>query len=167
MTFPGRKMELSEARWEDRECFLLRVETLITLFFVYCLRPLRSHRDRQVLRFLTSCRPKGSSQQYFSPIWLAVRKRPCFCSVCLESESAARVHSNSFVFTDQGDSFKSKLAMFNNKGVKEPPTDPFHTEDPFMSFSGLYWFLYMIVILLMLFCRPSCFFIMPMNLCSF
>lgn len=54
-----------------------------------------------------------------------------------------------FVFTQmlflhliqhQGDSFKSKLAMFNNKSVKEQPADPFHAEDPFKSFSGLYKF---------------------------
>eukprot|EP00066_Takifugu_rubripes_P025258 XP_011614524.1 PREDICTED: epidermal growth factor receptor substrate 15-like 1 isoform X1 [Takifugu rubripes] len=38
-------------------------------------------------------------------------------------------------FTSAGDSFKSKLAMFNNKSVKEHPADPFHAEDPFKSFS--------------------------------
>lgn len=47
--------------------------------------------------------------------------------------------------------------MFNNKSVKEPPTDPFHTEDPFKSFSGLCSFLHIIVILLMLFCCTSCY----------
>ncbi|CAG07182.1 unnamed protein product, partial [Tetraodon nigroviridis] len=39
-------------------------------------------------------------------------------------------------FRNVGDSFKSKIAMFNNKSVKEPPADPFHTEDPFKSFSA-------------------------------
>lgn len=37
------------------------------------------------------------------------------------------------------DAFKSKIAMFNNSGAnvaKEPPADPFQTEDPFKSFSG-------------------------------
>uniref|UniRef100_A0A8C4ESB9 Epidermal growth factor receptor pathway substrate 15 like 1 n=1 Tax=Dicentrarchus labrax TaxID=13489 RepID=A0A8C4ESB9_DICLA len=31
------------------------------------------------------------------------------------------------------DSFKSKIAMFNNSSAKEPPADPFQTEDPFKS----------------------------------
>ena len=33
----------------------------------------------------------------------------------------------------QDDSFKSKIAMFNTSGAKEPPPDPFQTEDPFKS----------------------------------
>lgn len=49
----------------------------------------------------------------------------------------------------QGESFKSKLAMFNNKSGKEHPADPFHAEDPFKSFSGLYKFF-------SLFCCPCC-----------
>uniref|UniRef100_H3DBQ0 Epidermal growth factor receptor pathway substrate 15 like 1 n=1 Tax=Tetraodon nigroviridis TaxID=99883 RepID=H3DBQ0_TETNG len=43
-------------------------------------------------------------------------------------------------FRNVGDSFKSKIAMFNNKSVKEPPADPFHTEDPFKSFSEMFIF---------------------------
>lgn len=42
-------------------------------------------------------------------------------------------------FIHQDDSFKSKIAMFNNSGAniaKEPPADPFQTEDPFKSFNG-------------------------------
>lgn len=35
--------------------------------------------------------------------------------------------------------------MFNNSSAKEPPPDPFQTEDPFKSFSGLNTFLYLIV----------------------
>ncbi|XP_068197613.1 epidermal growth factor receptor substrate 15-like 1 isoform X3 [Antennarius striatus] len=34
-------------------------------------------------------------------------------------------------FRSAGDSFKSKLAMFNNSSPKEPTADPFKTEDPF------------------------------------
>lgn len=43
------------------------------------------------------------------------------------------------VFIYQDDSFKSKIAMFNNNSAKEPPADPFQTEDPFKSdpFTGL------------------------------
>ncbi|XP_059200441.1 epidermal growth factor receptor substrate 15-like 1 [Centropristis striata] len=37
------------------------------------------------------------------------------------------------VFRSADDSFKSKLAMFNNSTAKEPPADPFQTEDPFKS----------------------------------
>uniref|UniRef100_A0A672JT61 Epidermal growth factor receptor pathway substrate 15 like 1 n=1 Tax=Salarias fasciatus TaxID=181472 RepID=A0A672JT61_SALFA len=33
----------------------------------------------------------------------------------------------------QDDSFKSRIAMFNNNSVKEAPVDPFKTEDPFKS----------------------------------
>uniref|UniRef100_A0A671YYK5 Epidermal growth factor receptor substrate 15-like 1 n=1 Tax=Sparus aurata TaxID=8175 RepID=A0A671YYK5_SPAAU len=36
-------------------------------------------------------------------------------------------------FIYQDDSFKSKIAMFNNNSAKEPPADPFQTEDPFKS----------------------------------
>lgn len=36
--------------------------------------------------------------------------------------------------------------MFNNSSAKEPPPDPFQTEDPFKSFSGLNTFLYLIVV---------------------
>lgn len=44
-----------------------------------------------------------------------------------------------FLFIHQDGAFKSKIAMFNNSGAnvaKEPPADPFQTEDPFKSFSG-------------------------------
>ncbi|XP_034558460.1 epidermal growth factor receptor substrate 15-like 1 isoform X2 [Notolabrus celidotus] len=34
-------------------------------------------------------------------------------------------------FRNADDSFKSKLAMFNNSAAKETPVDPFQTEDPF------------------------------------
>uniref|UniRef100_UPI0037E9C62A epidermal growth factor receptor substrate 15-like 1 isoform X2 n=1 Tax=Semicossyphus pulcher TaxID=241346 RepID=UPI0037E9C62A len=34
-------------------------------------------------------------------------------------------------FRSADDSFKSKIAMFNNSGAKETPVDPFQTEDPF------------------------------------
>ncbi|XP_070700685.1 epidermal growth factor receptor substrate 15-like 1 isoform X3 [Pempheris klunzingeri] len=34
-------------------------------------------------------------------------------------------------FRNADDSFKSKIAMFNNSSVKETPADPFQTEDPF------------------------------------
>eukprot|EP00064_Thunnus_orientalis_P004448 superscaffoldBa00000405_g4460 len=34
---------------------------------------------------------------------------------------------------NQDESFKSKIAMFNNSSAKEPPADPFQTEDPFKS----------------------------------
>ncbi|XP_042354199.1 epidermal growth factor receptor substrate 15-like 1 isoform X4 [Plectropomus leopardus] len=36
-------------------------------------------------------------------------------------------------FRSADDSFKSKIAMFNNSSVKEPPADPFQSEDPFKS----------------------------------
>ncbi|XP_047444685.1 epidermal growth factor receptor substrate 15-like 1 isoform X3 [Mugil cephalus] len=37
-------------------------------------------------------------------------------------------------FRSADDSFKSRIAMFNNSsGAKEPPADPFQTEDPFKS----------------------------------
>ncbi|XP_045907549.1 epidermal growth factor receptor substrate 15-like 1 isoform X1 [Micropterus dolomieu] len=36
-------------------------------------------------------------------------------------------------FRSAGDSFKSKMAMFNNSSVKGPTADPFQTEDPFKS----------------------------------
>ncbi|CAG5896495.1 unnamed protein product, partial [Menidia menidia] len=36
-------------------------------------------------------------------------------------------------FRSVDDSIKSKIAMFNNSGAKEPPADPFQTEDPFKS----------------------------------
>ncbi|XP_073346821.1 epidermal growth factor receptor substrate 15-like 1 isoform X2 [Pagrus major] len=36
-------------------------------------------------------------------------------------------------FRSADDSFKSKIAMFNNNSAKEPPADPFQTEDPFKS----------------------------------
>lgn len=49
-------------------------------------------------------------------------------------------------FIHQDDSFKSKIAMFNNSSAKEPPPDPFQTEDPFKSFNGLNTFLYRLVI---------------------
>lgn len=73
--------------------------------------------------------------------WRTINDR--VCSVYLENENVYNVgcvETNSRLFIDQGDSFKSKIAMFNNKSVKAPPTDPFHTEDPFKSFSGLYKF---------------------------
>ncbi|XP_034412357.1 epidermal growth factor receptor substrate 15-like 1 isoform X4 [Cyclopterus lumpus] len=47
------------------------------------------------------------------------------------SEGFAEKENGGFRSTD--DSFKSKLAMFNKSGAKEPPADPFHTEDPFKS----------------------------------
>ncbi|XP_054623358.1 epidermal growth factor receptor substrate 15-like 1 isoform X1 [Dunckerocampus dactyliophorus] len=37
------------------------------------------------------------------------------------------------VFRSADESFKSKLAMFNHTASKEPPADPFQTEDPFKS----------------------------------
>lgn len=51
-------------------------------------------------------------------------------------------------FIHQDDSFKSKIAMFNNNRAKEPPADPFQTEDPFKSdlFQGLNTFLYLFII---------------------
>ncbi|XP_019966608.2 epidermal growth factor receptor substrate 15-like 1 isoform X2 [Paralichthys olivaceus] len=36
-------------------------------------------------------------------------------------------------FRGTDDSFKSKIAMFNNSSAKEAPADPFQTEDPFKS----------------------------------
>lgn len=85
---------------------------------------------------------------------VVVHKRPCLFSLFGEWKQRLCSLKFFFLFIDQGDSFKSKIAMFNNKSVKEAPTDPFHTEDPFKSFSGLYRFLYVIVILFMLSCCP-------------
>uniref|UniRef100_A0A671YVX9 Epidermal growth factor receptor substrate 15-like 1 n=1 Tax=Sparus aurata TaxID=8175 RepID=A0A671YVX9_SPAAU len=53
------------------------------------------------------------------------------------SEGFAERENGGFRSTD--DSFKSKIAMFNNNSAKEPPADPFQTEDPFKSdpFTGL------------------------------
>lgn len=151
MTFLRRKMELSEAWWADCQCFLFSVETLITLFLFTCWDHWEAIKTDEFSSFSLLSSPKGSRS--ISLIWWwSINDH--VCSVYLESESAGCVHTNSFLFIDQGDSFKSKIAMFNNKSVKEPPTDPFHTEDPFKSFSGLYRFLYIIVILLMLFCCP-------------
>uniref|UniRef100_A0A8D0AEA7 Epidermal growth factor receptor pathway substrate 15 like 1 n=1 Tax=Sander lucioperca TaxID=283035 RepID=A0A8D0AEA7_SANLU len=62
------------------------------------------------------------------------------------SEGFAEKENGGFRSAD--DSFKSKRAMFNNNSAKEPPADPFQTEDPFKSdpFLGLntlsYLFLY-------------------------
>ncbi|KAG8014341.1 Epidermal growth factor receptor substrate 15-like 1, partial [Nibea albiflora] len=48
------------------------------------------------------------------------------------SEGFAEKENGGFRSTD--DSFKSKIAMFNNNSsAKEPPADPFQTEDPFKS----------------------------------
>uniref|UniRef100_A0A671YYK3 Epidermal growth factor receptor substrate 15-like 1 n=1 Tax=Sparus aurata TaxID=8175 RepID=A0A671YYK3_SPAAU len=47
------------------------------------------------------------------------------------SEGFAERENGGFRSTD--DSFKSKIAMFNNNSAKEPPADPFQTEDPFKS----------------------------------
>ncbi|KAM9350097.1 epidermal growth factor receptor substrate 15-like 1 [Symphorus nematophorus] len=47
------------------------------------------------------------------------------------SEGFAEKENGGFRSAD--DSFKSKIAMFNNSGAKEPPADPFQTEDPFKS----------------------------------
>uniref|UniRef100_A0A8C3AN22 Epidermal growth factor receptor pathway substrate 15 like 1 n=1 Tax=Cyclopterus lumpus TaxID=8103 RepID=A0A8C3AN22_CYCLU len=62
------------------------------------------------------------------------------------SEGFAEKENGGFRSTD--DSFKSKLAMFNKSGAKEPPADPFHTEDPFKSdpFQGLNTFWYICII---------------------
>lgn len=69
----------------------------------------------------------------------------CICLVSLvnrlqkrERRKIKTVMCFSF-FAHQDDSFKSKIAMFNNSGAnvaKEPQADPFQTEDPFKSFSG-------------------------------
>lgn len=40
---------------------------------------------------------------------------------------------NEFVSVCQDDSFKSRIAMFNNGSKKELPADPFQVEDPFKS----------------------------------
>ncbi|KAM6989219.1 epidermal growth factor receptor substrate 15-like 1 isoform 2-T2 [Tautogolabrus adspersus] len=45
------------------------------------------------------------------------------------SEGFAERQNGGFRSVD--DSFKSKIAMFNNSSAKEPPVDPFQTEDPF------------------------------------
>lgn len=42
-------------------------------------------------------------------------------------------HKENGGFRTADDSFKSKIAMFNNNSVKEAPVDPFKTEDPFKS----------------------------------
>ncbi|XP_051231458.1 epidermal growth factor receptor substrate 15-like 1 isoform X2 [Dicentrarchus labrax] len=47
------------------------------------------------------------------------------------SEGFAEKENGGFRSAD--DSFKSKIAMFNNSSAKEPPADPFQTEDPFKS----------------------------------
>ncbi|XP_034743423.1 epidermal growth factor receptor substrate 15-like 1 isoform X1 [Etheostoma cragini] len=47
------------------------------------------------------------------------------------SEGFAEKENGGFRSVD--DSFKSKIAMFNNSSAKEPPADPFQTEDPFKS----------------------------------
>ncbi|XP_023281121.1 epidermal growth factor receptor substrate 15-like 1 isoform X3 [Seriola lalandi dorsalis] len=47
------------------------------------------------------------------------------------SEGFAEKQNGGFRSAD--DSFKSKIAMFNNSSAKEPPPDPFQTEDPFKS----------------------------------
>lgn len=47
------------------------------------------------------------------------------------SEPFAEKENGGFRGADE--SFKSKLAMFNNSSAKEPPADPFQTEDPFKS----------------------------------
>ncbi|XP_044076898.1 epidermal growth factor receptor substrate 15-like 1 isoform X4 [Siniperca chuatsi] len=47
------------------------------------------------------------------------------------SEGFAEKENGGFRSTD--DSFKSKIAMFNSSSIKEPPADPFQTEDPFKS----------------------------------
>ncbi|XP_078120344.1 epidermal growth factor receptor substrate 15-like 1 isoform X5 [Sander vitreus] len=47
------------------------------------------------------------------------------------SEGFAEKENGGFRSAD--DSFKSKRAMFNNSSAKEPPADPFQTEDPFKS----------------------------------
>ncbi|XP_070774464.1 epidermal growth factor receptor substrate 15-like 1 [Enoplosus armatus] len=53
------------------------------------------------------------------------------------SEGFAEKENGGFRSADN--SFKSKIAMFNNSSAKEPPADPFQTEDPFKSnaFKGL------------------------------
>uniref|UniRef100_A0A3B4U957 Epidermal growth factor receptor substrate 15-like 1 n=1 Tax=Seriola dumerili TaxID=41447 RepID=A0A3B4U957_SERDU len=62
------------------------------------------------------------------------------------SEGFAEKQNGGFRSAD--DSFKSKIAMFNNSSAKEPPPDPFQTEDPFKSdpFKGLNAFLYLFII---------------------
>ncbi|XP_029970087.1 epidermal growth factor receptor substrate 15-like 1 isoform X2 [Salarias fasciatus] len=47
------------------------------------------------------------------------------------SEGFAHKENGGFRAAD--DSFKSRIAMFNNNSVKEAPVDPFKTEDPFKS----------------------------------
>ncbi|XP_071346900.1 epidermal growth factor receptor substrate 15-like 1 isoform X3 [Trachinotus anak] len=47
------------------------------------------------------------------------------------SEGFAEKQNGGFRSSD--DSFKSKIAMFNNSSAKEPSADPFQTEDPFKS----------------------------------
>ncbi|XP_041804606.1 epidermal growth factor receptor substrate 15-like 1 isoform X2 [Chelmon rostratus] len=47
------------------------------------------------------------------------------------SEGFAEKENGGFRRADE--SFKSKIAMFNNSSAKEPPADPFQTEDPFKS----------------------------------
>ncbi|XP_053185550.1 epidermal growth factor receptor substrate 15-like 1 isoform X2 [Scomber japonicus] len=47
------------------------------------------------------------------------------------SEPFAEKENGGFRSADQ--SFKSRIAMFNNSSAKEPPADPFQTEDPFKS----------------------------------
>nr|XP_046264789.1 epidermal growth factor receptor substrate 15-like 1 isoform X2 [Scatophagus argus] len=47
------------------------------------------------------------------------------------SEGLAEKENGGFRSAD--DSFKSKIAMFNNSSAKQPPADPFQTEDPFKS----------------------------------
>lgn len=69
------------------------------------------------------------------------------------------------VFIQQDNSFKSRIAMFNNSSAKEPPADPFKTEDPFKSdlFKGLNTFLYLFIIyscisvrIVVILCSASC-----------
>ncbi|KAG7229073.1 hypothetical protein INR49_013192 [Caranx melampygus] len=48
------------------------------------------------------------------------------------SEGFAEKQNGGFRSSD--DSFKSRIAMFNNSAAKEPPPDPFQTEDPFKAF---------------------------------
>ncbi|KAM7400303.1 hypothetical protein PAMA_004819 [Pampus argenteus] len=47
------------------------------------------------------------------------------------SEPFAEKENGGFRSADE--SFKSKIAMFNNRSIKEPSADPFQTEDPFKS----------------------------------
>lgn len=113
--------------------------------------PLRCHRDTNIKMHIclfpcfVSPKRRFSALSYckFTVVWCKTAADPLSAQFFMLNNILVNQYTSlyyaTFFFFYQDQSFKSRIAMFNNSSAKEPPADPFQTEDPFKSdpFKGL------------------------------